>query len=155
MKDLAKDAASLDGLIATVEGQGGNAADVLLDVREIVRLASCSERTVRRYISKGALTAKSVDQGRYLFALDDVAALFGRRRDVITRAKSSPMDELNETIKRLSAQVEEQSALIDQLKHEQRDARAQLYQLHEQLVRALPPPSKPGIFSRFFKRRQE
>ena len=62
------------------------------------------------------------------------------------------MDELNETIKRLSAQVEEQSALIDQLKHEQRDARHQLHQLHEQLVKALPPPSKPSLLARIFKR---
>lgn len=154
MNDLIKNAANLDELLDAARDQQLNAADILLDVKEIVRLASCSERTVRRYISRGMLTSASVeDQNRHVFTLDAVAGVFGRRRDVIARAKTSPMDELNETIKRLSAQVEEQSALIEQLKHEQRDARAQLYQLHEQLVKALPPPAKPSLLDRLFKRK--
>lgn len=137
--------------------------DDLLDVRSAASLAGVSEKTIRRYHKDGRLAAV-VERGRrgdqYKFLRSDIEAVFTGVVATNKPLARSPLEDVRTELEALrktladqaeatakmererTAIIEAQSRTIDELRAEVRDSRAQLAQLHEQVVRALPAPKK-------------
>jgi DNA-binding transcriptional MerR regulator len=173
MIEQIKDSENLSDLVAKIEGVGIPLESVKLSVKDVVRLSGVTDRTVRRYIAKGVLTPDTLQgpKGKeYELSLSQVLDVFTKREDTIKRGKVSPMNDLAGSIeslrqaleseraagaaaqKELLDRLDAQSKLIDDLRHEQRDARAQVHQLQEQIIKALPAPAKAPWYLRLIGR---
>lgn len=161
----------LDALIDRLKEAGIPQPHVYLSIREAVNKAQISERTVRRYISDGALITEKVKGTRGWEHRVYAPALFlllDERSGVFEKARSSPMEDMGREIAslcrviveqqsiadrrtdKLLEEIQRQSRTIDELRAEQRDARAQMHNLQEQMIRALMPRKKPSIWERLF-----
>ena len=109
----------------------------MLTVREATR-SGVAERTIRRYIADGVLATTLVQGARakeHRIKPKDLYNVISARSGAIERAKASPVEDM-------AAEIAALRQVIEELRHEQRDARHQIHQLHEQLVRALPAPRR-------------
>ena len=173
MIEQIKDSENLSELVAKIEGVGIPLESVKLSVKDVVRLSGVTDRTVRRYIAKGVLTPDTLkgQKGKeYELSLSQVVDVFTQRKDTIQRGKVSPMNDLAGSIdslrqaleseraagaaaqKELLDRLDAQSKLIDELRLEQRDARAQVHQLQDQIIKALPAPVKRPWYLRLIGR---
>lgn len=128
---------------AWLDAHGFDAGTEIVSVRDATR-AGVAERTLRRYISDGILPTVRVRGRRgeeHRIRLTDLHRVITERSSAIERVQVSPVDELAAQVQALRAVIEEQNRTMDELRAEVRDSRAQLHQMHEQVVRALMPPA--------------
>lgn len=138
-------------------------AGVTMTVADIVRLGGISERTVRRYVSAGRLIPSTTSAGMtHRFDVTHVLDALGYQQGApALKAPTSPLVELRGALdaltealsaerarheqerRELIERLDAQARLIDELRAEQRDARAQLHQFQEQVIKALPEPKRP------------
>ncbi len=161
----------VDAVIARLLESGIQRPNSYLSIREAVEKAQVSERTVRRYISDGVLLTEKVKGARGWEHRVYAPALFillDERSGVFERARTSPIEDMGREIAslcrviveqqsiadrrtdKLLEEIQRQSRTIDELRAEQRDARAQMHNLQEQMIRALMPRKKPSIWERLF-----
>jgi DNA-binding transcriptional MerR regulator len=167
------EAKTLTDLKTAIDLAGADSSTVELTIKQVVRVHSVTERTIRRYISSGRLIPREVATAngkQHLFTVADLLAVFEVRADLIDRARSNPIEDLagnvalmtagfNDVIKaqqseaqELRAIIEAQGRIIEELRAEQRDTRAQIHQLHETTVKALMPPARRSWLDRVLKR---
>jgi len=165
------EAKTLVDLKTALDLAGVDSSTVELTIKQVLPLAKVTERTMRRYISSGRLIPREVATAngkQHLFTVADLLAVFETRADLIDRARSNPIEDLagnvaamtagfNDVIKaqqseaqELRAIIEAQGRIIEELRAEQRDTRAQIHQLHETTVKALMPPARRSWFARLF-----
>ena len=126
-----------------------------LTVAQVVDATGIKERTLRRHIANGELRTNVVKGAKvkeHRIPTGRAYALWNAKQGH-SRATTDPMAELSKQLDamRTAAEseriqyrelVEQQTRVINELKAEVRDTRAQLGQLHEQLIKALPEPKK-------------
>lgn len=142
-----------DGFLAWCESKG-IAQDAALSVKEAAKVGDVGERTLRRYIADGKLSTLKVTGPRgdeHRIMADVLYGLIGGRRGVLDRAQA-PADKMAKELEQLRKIVEAQSRMIDDLRAEVHDSRAQLSQFQDQVIRALPAPSKRSSWWPFGRR---
>jgi DNA-binding transcriptional MerR regulator len=167
---------TLDQLADVVALAGIDPDAVELTTKQVIAVTGVTERTIRRYTGSGKLIPKEVttDNGKaHLFTVAQLSDVFGARSSVIDKARTNPLEdlagsvdrmtagfddvirdqqkqtqELIEMIKAQAATIEAQGRLIDELRAEQRDTRAQIHQLHETTVKALMPREKQSFWKK-------
>ncbi|HWD37289.1 MAG TPA: hypothetical protein VG944_00440 [Fimbriimonas sp.] len=143
--------------------------DSYLSLRDAAQTCEIAERTLRRYIADGALPTEKVKGPRGWEHRVYVPSLFlvlQEKAGAIERARSSPMEDMGREIAalcrviveqqtisdrrtdKLLDEIRNQSRVIDELRAEQRDARAQMHGIQEQMIRALMPRQKPSFWQR-------
>jgi excisionase family DNA binding protein len=125
-----------------------------LTVDQAAQLAGVSAKTIRRAIAKGDLIAVTVKgrHGGYRIPREAVEALY---QNAPTTRPVSPVQELATEIAELRGQLDRITQQLDesnreaaQLRAEVHDSRAQLAQFQDHILKALPPPPRPGLFAR-------
>ena len=167
---------TLDQLADTLELAGIDPQTVELTTKQVIAVTGVTERTIRRYTGSGKLIPKEVttDNGKaHLFNVALLTDVFSARANVIDKARTNPLEdlagsvqamtagfgdvirdqqkqtqELIEMIKAQAATIEAQGRVIDDLRAEQRDTRAQIHQLHETTVKALMPREKQSFWKK-------
>ena len=134
-----------------------------LTLAQAIESAGVSEKTLRRWIKSGRLTAELIEgpKGReYRINADD---LNQAQKLSPLKSRSEPQPATVETsldpsdLATLKALAEAQTAMIDELRHEVRnlahqnhDLTAQVSQLQDRVIKALPAPAtRPTLWERF------
>lgn len=118
-----------------------------LSVDNAAQLVGVSAKTIRRAIKDGKLAVeKGGKHHGYQILRSDVEALYGSNKGVSVASPlaslTAEISELKAMIEKLNSTNEEQTRKIENLEHEVHDSRAQIHQLNEQIVRALPAPRR-------------
>jgi hypothetical protein len=173
---------TLDQLADTLELSGIDPQTVELTTKQVIAVTGVTERTIRRYTGSGKLIPKEVttDNGKaHLFNVAQLTDVFSARANVIDKARTNPLEDLAGSVQamtagfgdvirdqqartdQLTAMLEAQAEIIraqgrviEDLRAEQRDTRAQIHQLHETTVKALMPREKVSIWAKLRRRDQ-
>jgi excisionase family DNA binding protein len=122
-------------------------------VRETAQKIEVSEKTVRRWIKEGILEAELVPgkTGKeYRISLEEAQAVKDRTAESVMRAIRKPTLEQAQELGAIRELLEGQAHLIEQQRKilqdqtaEIRDLRGQLYQVQQEIIKALPAPQPP------------
>lgn len=172
----ADDAASrkkLSQLLDRMEEAGVEDPEVSYTVKDAADRSGVAERTLRRYIAEGRLPTEKVKGSRgieHRIYAPWLFTLVHERTTVLDQARSNPVESMGREIAslcrvivdqqaladrrtdRLLDEIRHQSRVIDELRAEQRDARAQMHTLQEQMIKALMPRQKSSIWERVFSK---
>jgi DNA-binding transcriptional MerR regulator len=126
-------------------------------------------------------TVKGSRGSEHRIYLPDLFMVLDGRRDAFERSASSPVSDVarqmealknqhererRELLERIESQrrqdaekdkafldaIDRQTRMIDELRAELRDSRAQMHQMQEQVVKALMPPKKPTLLERLMRK---
>lgn len=161
----------LETLIERIRSAGISDPHTFLSLREACDATGIAERTLRRYIAEGLLSTEKVRGPRgpeHRIYAPRLFLVYLERSAAFERARSSPLEEMSKEIAQLCRAIVDQQAhadkrvdrlleemkrqgeLIDELRAEQRDSRAQLFTLQENMIKALLPPPKKSLAARLF-----
>jgi len=161
----------LRSLLDRIDEAGIDEPDCHLPLKDAVNRAGIAERTIRRYIADGNLETEKVKGPRgweHRVYIPTLFSLLQEKSGAYERTRSSPIEEMAREMASLCRMIVEQQAradtrtgklleeirnqgrVIDDLRAEQRDARAQMHALQDQMIRALMPRQKPPFWKRLF-----
>ena len=161
----------LRNLLERIDEAGIDEPDSFLPLKEAAQRAGIAERTVRRYIADGNLETEKVKGPRgweHRVYVPLLFSLLQEKSGAFERARSSPVEEMaremaglcrmivdqqaraDQRTTHLLEELRNQSRVIDELRAEQRDSRAQVHCLQDQMIRALMPRQKPPFWKRIF-----
>jgi DNA-binding transcriptional MerR regulator len=166
------DAAAMDRvdvLIERIRAAGISDPHSFISLKEACERTDIAERTLRRYIAEGLLPTEKVRGPRgpeHRVYVPRLFLVLLERSAAFERARSSPLEDMSREIAalcraivdqqseadrrvdRLLDEMRNQGRMIDDLRAEQRDARAQMHTLQEHMIKALLPPERPKPFLR-------
>lgn len=161
----------LQSLLDRIEEAGIEDPDSYLPLKDAATKAGVAERTIRRYIADGNLETEKIKGPRgweHRVYVPTLFTLLQEKTGAFERARSSPIEEMAREMASLCRMIVEQqsradartsklleeirgqSRTIDELRAEQRDARAQMHALQDQMIRALMPRQRPPLWKRLF-----
>ncbi len=125
-----------------------------LTVNAAAEIVGVSVKTIRRAIADGKLKASKVSgrYGGYRILRGDLLAVWP---EGVPDAPRSPLTELSAELAAVKAALDALRGENEQLRAEVRDSRGQINQIHDTLLKALPPPAKPSFWGRFRSKRKE
>lgn len=172
---------TLDQLADVLELAGIDAQAVELTTKQAITVTGVTERTIRRYIGSGRLIPREIktENGKtHLFTVAHLSDVFSTRTTAINKARTNPIEDLAGSVERMSAgfddvirdqqkrtqqliemieaqaaTIQAQGRIIEDLRAEQRDTRAQIHQLHETTVKALMPRGKVSLWAKLTNRK--
>jgi DNA-binding transcriptional MerR regulator len=161
----------LDMLLERIRAAGIADPNSFLGLREACERTGIAERTLRRYVAEGLLPTEKVKGPRgpeHRVYVPRLFLVMLERSAAFERARSSPLEDMSREIAglcraiveqqaiadrrtdRLLEEIRGQSRVIDELRAEQRDARAQIHVIQEQMIKALLPPARKSFLRRMF-----
>ena len=163
----------LSQLLDRMEEAGVEDPEVSFTVKDAADRSGVAERTLRRYIAEGRLPTERVKGSRgieHRIYAPWLFTLVHERTNVLEQARSNPVESMGREIAslcrvivdqqaladrrtdRLLDEIRHQSRVIDELRAEQRDARAQMHSIQDQMIKALMPRPKSSIWDRVFSK---